>query len=94
MAISSPTKSVVSGKPAKTVLGVKLSTYQQNKAFAEQMSGYNSTSPIWGKQLPEVLDMIDAETDPNTGNPARIVEITQELRRRIAKGRLMKAQRP
>ena len=81
--VSVPTKAVVSAKPAP------LSKYAQNLKMAEKMSGYNSSSPIWGKQLPEVLDMIDMAFD---NAPSEVKELTQELRKRIAKGRIMKAQ--
>ena len=59
-------------------------------AFAAQMSGYDATSPIWNKQLIEVLDMIDVAAGKNV---TEVRTITQELRKRIAKGRLIKAQR-
>jgi len=83
--VSKPTKSVVS-----TANPAPLSNYAQRRQFAEQMSGYNSSSPIWNKQLPEVLDMIELEI--RAGTSGKALDLIAELRRRIAKGKLMKAQ--
>lgn len=70
-------------------------------AFAASMSGYDDSSPIWGKQLQEVLDWIDASVDAGSPHMAasgrgyldEIKTITQELRKRIVKGKLIKAQK-
>lgn len=81
-ATTTPTKVKVSGKP---------SNYAARKAFAQQTSGYSPSSPIWGKQLAEVLQLIEKEVQ--TGTPQRTLAIIGELRKRIAYGKLMAAQK-
>ena len=73
-------------KPTKVVVstGTK-SAYQARKAVAEQMSGYDSSSPIWNKQIPEILDMIEAE-----GVTPGASKIIGHLRLRIVRNQLMR----
>jgi hypothetical protein len=61
--------------------------YRTRKAFAESVVGYNSTSPIWGKQIPEILDLLTADLD--AGNVKAVRETIQELRKRIAQQRMI-----
>jgi len=38
--------------------------YAAQRSLAKAMIGYDASSPIWGKTVPEVLDMIEAELAP------------------------------
>jgi hypothetical protein len=40
--------------------------FQAARIQATTVTGYDDKSPIWGKQLPEVVDMIEAEIDRGT----------------------------
>ena len=83
--VTFPSKVVVSAAPAPAP------TPNPKTAFAAQMSGYTSASPIWGKRVPEVIDMVEKAIDLGSYGEAKT--LLQEFRKRIAKGQLIKAQR-
>lgn len=81
--VVSPTKVVVSGAPP--------TAWQAKKAFASSMSGYSDASPIWRKPLPEVLDLV---MDQLAHSDLKGAEgLINELRKRVAYGKLMAAQK-
>lgn len=76
--------------------------YKQARDFARKTTGYNETSPIWGKRLIEVLVEIEALLDfgtPNAHAPMTQKErvdqallFNRELQKRLATGQLIAAQ--
>lgn len=60
--------------------------YTAQRTLARTLIGYDNTSPIWGKTVPEVLDMI--ETEINAGNLANALDLITEYRKRIAQNRI------
>ena len=79
--------------------------YKQARDFARSATGYNETSPIWGKRMTEVLTTVEAEiqeamNDVQVGNDAdaldrlgRALTFNQELQKRIATNQVIAAQR-
>lgn len=90
--ITVPTRLKVSGarKPRRT-----REQYQAAKEFASSMSGYNNSSPIWGKTLIEVVQLVEATLgDKSRHETLRIQqagEALDQLKRRIVYDQLRKA---
>ena len=78
--------------------------YKQARDFARKTTGYNETSPIWGKRLNVVLVDIETmlvEADGNLSGGAyadaaaalaQALEFNRELQKRVATGQLIAAQ--
>ena len=60
--------------------------FAAQRQLAQSMIGYDASSPIWGKTVPEVLDMIEAEV--SAGNATDAVALITEFRKRIAQKRI------
>jgi hypothetical protein len=58
----------------------KLTTteFKAARAQAITVTGYDSSSPIWGKQLPEVLDMID-DAITAAGHGTQSIQVARDL---------------
>lgn len=78
--------------------------YKDARDFARKATGYDSSSPIWGKRLPTVLTEIEATLEKageeaDTGNLIEALdgiraalELNRELQKRVATGQLISAQ--
>jgi hypothetical protein len=78
--------------------------YKDARDFARKTTGYNDSSPIWGKRMPVVLTDIETLMDnarENLGNGSygtamaeldAALELNRELQKRIATGQLIGAQ--
>jgi len=78
--------------------------YKQARDFARGATGYNDTSPIWGKRLNVVLTEIETKLNyvSEALNDGRYIDATddleqallwnKELQKRIATGQLIAAQ--
>lgn len=83
------TKTITTASTATaTSRGSKLTPaeYKARKAQAEAIIGYDNSSPIYGKQTPEVLNMIEVEIDNGEYGTAKA--LIRELQKRIAQKRL------
>ena len=60
--------------------------FAAQRQLAQSMIGYDSSSPIWGKTVPEVLDLI--ETHINNGDLQDALDTLTEYRKRIAQKRI------
>lgn len=94
--MAAPKKLVLSGTPAIAPVAPPYARRRRkrldpavlaaNRTLAKSMIGYDDTSPIWSKTVPEVLDMIDGAID--IGNYAKAQVIVNEYRRRITQNKL------
>jgi hypothetical protein len=107
-----PTKYVVSGTPtgpAPTTIAAGRARikrrrltgddYRNQRAMARSVTGYDETSPIWGKRLPVVLqeidDLLEKATDKVTplGDKVKAMDTAKtyvkELQKRLATNKLM-----
>ena len=68
--------------------------YQSVKSMATEATGYTDTSAIWGKRLPEVLDMINDQLTLVKISPEikRAQDLITELKRRIARQAIINSQ--
>jgi len=75
--------------------------YKDARDFARKATGYDDTSPIWGKRLPAVLTEIEALLDLSESHPdftsevdriERALFLNKELQKRVATGQLIGAQ--
>lgn len=70
--------------------------FKQARDFARKTTGYDTTSPIWGKRLPEVLmaieeTLVQAGTELSASNYVNVLDLIEaslrlnrELQKRIA----------
>jgi hypothetical protein len=73
--------------------------YRNQRAMARSVTGYDETSPIWGKRLPVVLqeidDLLEKATDKVTllGDKVKAMDTAKtyvkELQKRLATNKLM-----
>lgn len=105
--MATPTTLVVSSTPNKSRRAKKRPTVQQRidaTNLARSLTGYNDTSPIWGKMLPEVLVDIERNLDTaitaiNSGSSLdymvlleEALTLNRELQKRTATYKVIGAQ--
>lgn len=78
-----PNRPITIGEGRAKIKRRKLTTteFKDVRATAVAITGYSPTSPIYGKQLPEVIDLIEAELRAGLTAPAplAITHITDAI---------------
>lgn len=95
-----PVPGVINLAQAKRRRKYTAEQYKQARDFGRKATGYDSTSPIWGKRLPEVLMQIEALLTvalpgANSGQEATLreaLELNQELQKRLATNAVISSQ--
>lgn len=63
--------------------------WKTRREFATSVVGYDQASPIYGKQMPEVLQLIEDQLSGAAPNVAQALVIVTELKKRIATRKIM-----